>query len=342
MSGEPAACPRCATPVGSSDRFCESCGGPLFDAPPEPTLTRVAIPRSDPVESACTECGNGTFSDGYCSECGHRRTAPDRDEARLGEAVLVTDRGLLHQRNEDAAAAGTVTGLPGRQEALAVVVCDGVSTSGEPQVASAAASKAGVEGMLTVLAAAGTTHAAVVAGLVEATRAATDAGAGLDPANAPSCTYTGAAVAPKADGAVEITVGNVGDSRAYWLPDPPGLPQQLTVDDSVAQELMTAGAAPNSEFVLGGAHTITRWLGADSEAKPWSDSSVRTITVVEPGSLLLCSDGLWNYLPDAADIARFCSGAEPTAAARALTAHALQSGGSDNITVVVIPIGGSK
>jgi serine/threonine protein phosphatase PrpC len=115
----------------------------------------------------------------------------------------------------------------------------------------------------------------------------------------------------------------------------------LTVDDSVAQELMTAGASANSEFVLRGAHTITRWLGADSEAKPWSDSSVQTITPVGPGWLLLCSDGLWNYLPEAADIARFCAGTEPSAAARALTEHALQAGGIDNITVAVIPIGGA-
>ena len=255
--------------------------------------------------------------------------------------VLATDRGLHHARNEDAAAAGMVTGVPGRRDSLAIAVCDGVSTSGEPQMASVAASKAGVEGMLASLVTAGTTRAAVLAGLAEATKAAADAGSGRDPANAPSCTYTAAAVVPNAEGEVEITVGSVGDSRAYWLPDPPESAQQLTVDDSVAQELMTAGAAANSEFVLRGAHTITRWLGADAEAKPWSDSGLTTITVGGPGSLLLCSDGLWNYLPDAADIARFCAGADPTAAARALVEHALQSGGDDNITVAVIPIGGA-
>jgi serine/threonine protein phosphatase PrpC len=308
---------------------------------PTPTVSRVAIPGSEPIEGPCTDCGNDAFSDGYCTGCGHRRAAPDRDEAQLGAMVLVTDRGLHHARNEDAAAAGTVANVPGQREALAIVVCDGVSTSGEPQVAAVAASKAGVEGMLTVLAVAGTTRAAVLAGLADATKAAADAGAGLDPTNAPSCTYTAAAVVPNAEGAVEITVGSVGDSRAYWLPDPPGAARQLTVDDSVAQELMTAGAAANSEFVLRGAHTITRWLGADSEAKPWSDTSVQTITVADPGSLLLCSDGLWNYLPEAADIARFCSGTDPTAAARALIEYALQAGGSDNITVAVIPIGGA-
>ncbi len=113
----------------------------------------------------------------------------------------------------------------------------------------------------------------------------------------------------------------------------------LTVDDSLAQELITAGAAADSEAVQAGAHTLTRWLGADSEPKPWSESSVQTITTAGSGSLLLCTDGLWNYLPDAADIGRLCTGADATATARALVEYALQAGGQDNITVAIVPIG---
>ena len=66
---------------------------------------------------------------------------------------------------------------------------------------------------------------------------------------------------------------------------------------------------------------------------------MHTITTTGPGSLLMCTDGLWNYLPDADDLARFCTGTDTVASARALVEFALTAGGQDNITVVIIPIG---
>lgn len=261
----------------------------------------------------------------------------DRDEAQLGPVALITDRGYGHDRNEDAAAAGLVG------DVIAAAVCDGVSSSTDGQKAAAAASRAGVDAMLVGLAGSRTARAAVFAGLARAAQAAAECATGRASALelAPSCTYTAAIVVPTSERAVEITIGNVGDSRVYWLPEPPGTPQQLTVDDSVAQEFLTAGFSASSDAVQRGAHTLTRWLGADNDEAPWSESSVQTITATGPGSLLLCSDGLWNYLPAAADIGEFVTGAEPVAASRALTDHALAAGGLDNITVVVIPIGQS-
>ncbi len=203
-------------------------------------------------------------------------------------------------------------------------------------MAAVAASNAGVDAMLAALAASRNARSAVLAGLADAAKAAA---ATTNASSSPSCTYTAAVVVPTSEGAVQITVGNVGDSRAYWLPEPPAPPQQLTVDDSLAQELITAGASADSEAVQRGAHTLTRWLGADSDAKPWSESSVHTITPEGRGWLLLCSDGLWNYLPDAADIARRCTGLDTAAAARALVEYALDAGGQDNITVAIVPIG---
>jgi serine/threonine protein phosphatase PrpC len=147
---------------------------------------------------------------------------------------------------------------------------------------------------------------------------------------------------PTSTGEVEVGVGNVGDSRVYWLPDPPAVPRRLTVDDSVAQELISAGAAADSVAVLAGEHTLTRWLGADASATPWSASGTPFITVSDPGLLLLCSDGLWNYLPEADDIAEICAGKDVATAASALVEYALAAGGQDNITVAVVPIGGRQ
>lgn len=335
MTDQEATCPQCDSTVGRADRFCESCGGVLSE------VRVLAIPQAGRfTEGPCSDCGNEAAFDEYCTVCGHRRAEPDRDEADLGAIALITDRGIEHARNEDAAAAGLLAGYDAdRPEAIAIAVCDGVSTSTESHIAAAAASKAGVNAMLAEFAATRKARAAMLAGLAEATKAA--ATVASNPSTAPSCTYTAAIVVPTPAGAAQVTVGNVGDSRAYWFPEP-GPAQQLTVDDSLAQELITAGAAAESEAVRRGAHTLTRWLGADSESKPWSESSVQTITTDGPGTLLLCSDGLWNYLPDAGDIARFCSGTDPTAAARALTDYALNAGGQDNITVVIVPIGGAS
>jgi PPM family protein phosphatase len=332
MTDQPAVCTQCAAVVRQADRFCESCGATLAE------VRQVAIPQGGRAqEGPCSDCGNETYTEDYCTVCGHRRAEPDRDQADIDGIALITDRGREHARNEDAAAAGIVAGSGTEPYAIAVAVCDGVSTSGDAHTAAAAASKAGVDAMLVALAASRTARAAVLAGLADAAKAAAAAQTNL--AAAPSCTYTAATVVPTSAGTVAITVGNVGDSRAYWLPAPPAPAQQLTVDDSVAQELITAGAAADSDAVQRGAHTLTRWLGADSDAKPWSESSVQTITPDGPGWLLMCTDGLWNYLPDAADIARLCTGADTTAAARALVEYALNAGGQDNITVAIVPIG---
>jgi len=339
MTGQTMTCPHCAARAEGTDRFCGYCGVVLME------IGRIAVPRGvqsvDGLARPCSECGNATYVDGYCTACGTLVAEPDRDEARLGDVALVTDRGYQHSRNEDAAAAGILAGDDSvRPPSVAVAVCDGVSTSVDSHVAAAAASKAGVDAMLTVLAANGTSRAAVLAGLAHAAKAAAAVGAEADPSAAPSCTYTAATIIAISEGAVQITVGNVGDSRAYWLPEPPATGWQLTVDDSLARELIGAGAEVDSEAVQEGAHTLTRWLGADAEPTPWSDASVQTITTVGAGSLLLCTDGLWNYLPDAADIALLCSSTDSTANACALVEHALHEGGHDNVTVAVIPIGG--
>ncbi|WP_246083024.1 protein phosphatase 2C domain-containing protein [Nonomuraea diastatica] len=123
--------------------------------------------------------------------------------------------------------------------------------------------------------------------------------------DAPACTYVSAVVEPG-----RVTLGWAGDSRAYWIPD--GTP--LTTDDAV----------PTGE--------ITAWLGADAVGVTLN---VRTLTPRWPGHLLVCSDGLWRYLDGYA----FPRAGTPLDLAREMLRHALDSGGQDNVTIVVIPLG---
>ncbi len=304
--------------------------------------------------ATCTQCGANITAETLCENCrvpttrrvavpGHAAggTEPDRDEDHLDAVVLITDRGIEHTRNEDAGAAGTVAGAAGeRPPAIAAVVCDGVSTSSEGQNAARAASVAGVDAMVNALATSTDLTSVMMAGLSDAAKAAAEATSGDDEfLLASSCTYTAAVVVPNAD-EVHIAVANIGDSRVYWLPDPPAQPQCLTVDDTLARELIARGIPADSPAVERGAHTLTRWFGADAEPPLFDESNVGTTTTADRGVLALCSDGLHNYLPEAADIARFFNGTAPTEAARALVDYALSAGGHDNITVIVIPIDG--
>ncbi len=85
---------------------------------------------------------------------------------------------------------------------------------------------------------------------------------------------------------------------------------------------------------------LSRWLGGDSgQVSP----HVVALRPEESGVVLLCSDGLWNYLPEVEDLdAARTRGTTPVELARELTEHALAAGGHDNITVVVIEVGGGR
>jgi len=87
------------------------------------------------------------------------------------------------------------------------------------------------------------------------------------------------------------------------------------------------------------AHVITRWLGADL---PEPVPHVVSFTPPGPGALLVCSDGLWNYRPEAAGLAALLALpsalGDPLAAASSLVRFAVEAGGMDNITVALIPL----
>jgi len=269
--------------------------------------------------------------------------ANDRDHVEwdLGQVAGVSDRGLRHSRNEDAmdfAVADIETG-----PIVVAIVSDGVSSAPRPDEASGLAVQTGI----TVLAE-GVNHggdpAQVSAAAVAAAGQALTGLAG--PEGAPAATYVSAVVSQDL-----ITVCWLGDSRAYWLAanapaavgpndtiDITGGSRRVTRDDSLAEEIVAAGLATMEEAMASPqAHVITRWLGADL---PEPEPHIEQFTPSGPGVLLLCSDGLWNYRPEAAELAAM---AMPTALTRPLdaaadmTKFAVDQGGLDNITVVLVP-----
>ncbi len=320
-------CPDCGGSARAGHRFCEGCGRELG-------VRKAAIPVHDPVSvPQCSTCGERRYEGGLCVQCGSPKPMPDRFEEDLGAVYVLTDRGISHSRNEDAVAAAVREGDGIR----VIVVSDGVSTSQDPQAASGTAARTGVDAALAALADGRSDTDSVMAGLATATAAVR--GMSRTAEYAPSCTYVSAIVRETAAG-TEITVANVGDSRAFWLAaGDPTASRRLSVDDSWAQALVDAGAMDEEAAMRDPrAHTLLRWLGADGSEAPWSGNCLQRMTVTEPGTLLLCSDGLWNYLPDAVALAGFTVETSPQAAARALADFALNSGGSDNITVALAPV----
>lgn len=315
-------CRSCGAEVMPEDGYCENCGADL--------MVRRAEPP-DPAPPPCPGCGGTGYSDGYCDNCG--RLAPsnrDRIERDLGRVAGVTDRGLRHPRNEDAMAFAVLDEQSGRP-ATVIVVCDGVSTSTDPHLASQAAADTALEYLVTALRR-GEKGAAAATGAIEAAqRSVVELAENyVDSETAPSTTMALAVVE-----AGKVTAGWVGDSRVYWLAEEAAESQRLTVDDTWAGLLIAQNAVAEAEaYKAPNAHAIMRWLGPDAPTDP---PHVREFEPTGSGLVLVCSDGLWNYHWDAEELAAATAGGWGglAAAAASLTAAALEAGGHDNITAVL-------
>lgn len=125
---------------------------------------------------------------------------------------------------------------------------------------------------------------------------------------------------------------NVGDSRVYAHRD--GMLQQLTVDHSVVQELVDAGViTPEFAAIHPDRNVVTRALGAADRV----DADVWLLPAHGQQSFVLCSDGLTKELDDARIAAVVEDsrdrGVDP---ADALVRAAVEAGGTDNVTVLML------
>lgn len=233
-----------------------------------------------------------------------------------------TDRGRVRTDNQDAYFAGKIT-----DDSVFAVVCDGMGGANAGNVASELAVRHISEYVIRsyrdgmdITDTEKTLKNAIVSANIslydKAVNNAELAGMG-----------TTAVAAFVKDGTAVIA--HVGDSRIYLVN---GEIKQLTRDHSVVQSLIESGKiTPEDAKVHPRKNVITRALGAEENVAVDSDC----LNLSNGDTLLLCSDGLTNFLDDK-DILTVFQNNDISAVAERLVEEANKNGGGDNITVVTV------
>ncbi|MDQ1177308.1 PP2C family serine/threonine-protein phosphatase [Microbacterium sp. 20-116] len=145
-------------------------------------------------------------------------------------------------------------------------------------------------------------------------------------------TLTGVYLETQTDEPHWVTL-NIGDSRVYLLRD--GEIVQVTTDHSVVQELIAAGRlSPEEAENHPYGNVITRAVGPSDSVKP----DYLRLDVLDGDRFVICSDGLTKELTDFGIRHFLEANADPAAAVDAMMAAALENGGRDNISIVVLDV----
>ncbi len=133
-------------------------------------------------------------------------------------------------------------------------------------------------------------------------------------------------------------VVNIGDSRTYiYLPD--GTMRQITVDHSLLQDMLAHGdLTPEQAENFPKKNVLTNALGV------WENVRVDIFNCTEAASgFLICSDGLHGYVDE--DVIRgivMDRTMDPALRVRKLYNAAMDAGGFDNITAILIDLEGEE
>lgn len=148
----------------------------------------------------------------------------------------------------------------------------------------------------------------------------------------PECAGMGSTVVAAAFHDDKISVGHVGDSRLYRLRD--NTLEQLTVDHSVVQELLSRGLISAEEARTAyNKNLVTKALGVEAQVEP----EVNEFQVQEDDLYLLCSDGLNDVLDDEAikTLLETDNDELDPVVGRMIT-KTNNEGGPDNISVIIV------
>jgi len=247
-------------------------------------------------------------------------------EVQFGQA---TDFGKVRTNNEDAMGAFIPSSRQqARSHGYLFAVADGVGGMDLGEVASSTAIATLMQGFAS--AQAGTLLAGLVPRLIQHANAAVHDCTLAPEYRGKSMATTLVACALRHDQAI---VSHVGDSRCYLVRN--GIANSLTRDHTMADEQFRLGILSRAEATSGvNRHVLTRSLGNEM----FVAADTITVNIIPGDLLLLCSDGLHGYVPDASIQRILSSNPDLNRAAAALIAAANAAGGHDNVSVQLIRV----
>jgi PPM family protein phosphatase len=130
----------------------------------------------------------------------------------------------------------------------------------------------------------------------------------------------------------QVTIGHVGDSRAYSL-FPDGRFEPATRDHSLVARLEELGQiTPAEAAVSPQKNVLLRAVGQGDSL----EADVLTMPFPQNGYMLLCSDGLWGVVPQDELRRIILDSPTPERACQGLVSAANAAGGPDNISAIII------
>ncbi len=147
----------------------------------------------------------------------------------------------------------------------------------------------------------------------------------------PEARGMGATIVAARISGTRLALAHVGDSRAYLFRA--NTLEQLTADHSLVAEQVRRGLMTHQQAAVSEMQSVlTRALGIDEEVEVDADE----IELFPNDSLLLCSDGLTRMVPESEIAGILAQAPNVRMAAERLVQRANESGGQDNVTVIVV------
>lgn len=152
------------------------------------------------------------------------------------------------------------------------------------------------------------------------------------------CSRSGSTLAMICMDKTKVYAFNIGDSRVYYFND--NVLTQITEDQTLAMKKLKANIYTKEEAKSSlDAHKITSFLGVDNRRIGLTALSYEPFDI-DTGMVLICSDGLTDMCSDE-EIAEVLNSSNDNLA-NSLVNKALDNGGEDNVTCIVVQVSNSK